>query len=177
MCLDEMTGVQVPKGAIFHQGSRLRRRVVFSEPVRRQVEEAAGAVRATLASRQVPAPANDPRCGDCSLLESCLPAVVGENGAFAVARGEAVPGGRLVRAFGVRELAAALLPRARFALPSPTPQVGAPSPKGRGGNLAKLGNTAPCGPCGRGWRANTTGYHSSKIPLPVGEGVRRLTDG
>ena len=78
MCLDEMTGVQVPKGAIFHQGSRLRRKVVFSEPVRRQVEEAAGAVRATLASRQVPAPVNDPRCGDCSLLESCLPSVVGE---------------------------------------------------------------------------------------------------
>ena len=73
MCLDEMTGVQVPKGAIFHQGSRLRRRVVFSEPVRRQVEEAAGAVRATLASRQVPAPANDPRCGDCS-LPGILPA-------------------------------------------------------------------------------------------------------
>ena len=78
MCLEEMTGEHVPKGAIFHQGSHRRREVAFSEVLRRQVEEAVRAARATLASGQVPAPVNDARCDDCSLLESCLPSVVGE---------------------------------------------------------------------------------------------------
>ncbi len=78
ICLEEMTGEQVPKGAIFHQGSRRRREVFFSEALRRQVEEAVSAVRAMLASGQVPAPVNDERCDDGSLLESCLPSVVGE---------------------------------------------------------------------------------------------------
>ncbi len=78
LCLEEMTGERVPKGAIFHQGSRRRREVIFHEALRQQVEEAARAVRVMLASGQLPAPVNDARCDDCSLKESCLPSVVGE---------------------------------------------------------------------------------------------------
>ncbi len=78
LCLEEMTGEPAPKGAIFHQGSRRRREVMFSEALRQQVEEAVRAVRAMLASGEVPPPVNDARCDDCSLKESCLPSVVGE---------------------------------------------------------------------------------------------------
>ncbi len=78
LCLEEMTGEQVPKGAIFHQGSRRRREVVFNEALRQQVEEAVRAVRRMLALRQLPPPVNDARCDDCSLKDSCLPSVVGE---------------------------------------------------------------------------------------------------
>ena len=78
MCLEEMTGKQVAKGAIFHQGSRRRREVTFIKPLRQQVEEAVRAVRAMLASRQLPPPVNDARCDDCSLKDACMPSVVGE---------------------------------------------------------------------------------------------------
>lgn len=78
LCLEELTGQHVPNGAIFHQGSRRRREVIFHAALRRQVEETVHAVRAVLASGDVPPPVNDTRCNDCSLRESCLPAVVGE---------------------------------------------------------------------------------------------------
>jgi len=73
MCLEEMTGKQVAKGAIFHQGSRRRREVPFIKPLRQQVEEAVRAVRAMLASCQLPPPVNDARCDDCSLKDACMP--------------------------------------------------------------------------------------------------------
>jgi CRISPR-associated exonuclease Cas4 len=78
LCLEEMTGEQVPKGAIFYQGSRRRREVIFQEALRQQVEEGVQAVRALLVSSRLPLPVNDARCEDCSLKESCLPSVVAE---------------------------------------------------------------------------------------------------
>jgi len=77
LCLEEMTGQAVPKGAIFHQGSRRRREVVFTPDLRRQVEEVVAEVRQILASHDLPPPVNDARCDLCSLKNSCLPAVVG----------------------------------------------------------------------------------------------------
>jgi len=78
LCLEEMTGEQVPKGAIFHQGSHRRREVIFQEALRQEVEEAIWAVRALMVSGRLPLPVNDARCDDCSLKESCLPSVVAE---------------------------------------------------------------------------------------------------
>ena len=77
LCLEEMTGTPVPRGAIYHHGSRRRREVVFDDPLRRRVEEAVAAVRELLSLSQLPPPPNDARCRKCSLLESCLPTVVG----------------------------------------------------------------------------------------------------
>ena len=78
ICLEEMLGVPVEKGALFWHGSRERREVVFSEAMRLRVEEAAAAVHGLLANNHVPPPVNDKRCTDCSLKESCLPHVTGE---------------------------------------------------------------------------------------------------
>jgi CRISPR-associated exonuclease Cas4 len=78
LCLEEMLGVPVKKGALFWHGSRERREVVFSDSIRLQVEEASAAVHDMLARHYVPPPVNDKRCSDCSLKESCLPHVVGE---------------------------------------------------------------------------------------------------
>jgi CRISPR-associated exonuclease Cas4 len=78
LCLEEMIGQEVPKGAIFHQASRRRREVIFDESLRRQVEEAVVAVRGLLASTQLPAAVNDARCPECSLIESCMPSVVAQ---------------------------------------------------------------------------------------------------
>lgn len=78
MCLEEMTGKSVPRGAIYHHGSRRRREVIFDEALRSHVEEAATAIRVMLSEHVLPPPVNDSRCDHCSLRESCMPSVIGE---------------------------------------------------------------------------------------------------
>ncbi|MDP2830207.1 MAG: CRISPR-associated protein Cas4 [Sulfuricellaceae bacterium] len=73
LCLEEMTGKPVPKGAIYHHSSHRRREVNITETLRRQVEETAAAVRALLESGTLPAPLNDARCRECSLKDICQP--------------------------------------------------------------------------------------------------------
>lgn len=76
LCLEEMTGVPVPKGAIYYCSSRVRREVIFDTLLRETVAQVAEAVRIQLNSSVVPAPVNDQRCEKCSLIESCLPNVI-----------------------------------------------------------------------------------------------------
>lgn len=76
ICLEEMLGVIVEKGAIFWHASRERKEIVFTEDMRKKVEEVAAAVHRMIAERIVPPPVNDKRCKDCSLKESCLPVAV-----------------------------------------------------------------------------------------------------
>lgn len=73
MCLEEMTGKPVPRGAIYHHSSRRRREVTITPELRRQVGETAAAIRAMLASDVTPTPVNDARCKECSLKEICQP--------------------------------------------------------------------------------------------------------
>lgn len=80
MCLEEMTGQAVPRGAIFHHKSRRRREVLFTPNLRTQVEETVAAIRALLASKRLPPPVNDRRCEKCSLKEACMPQVLEEPG-------------------------------------------------------------------------------------------------
>ncbi len=76
MCLEEMLGVPVPRGAIYYHTSRSRREVEFDAELRWLVESTATAVRDMLRSSALPAPNFDARCRHCSLLDSCLPEVV-----------------------------------------------------------------------------------------------------
>ena len=78
VCLEEMIGYVVPRGAIFHHKSRRRREVIFTSALRTQVEEAVAAIRALLADKKLPPPVNDQRCEKCSLKEACMPQVVEE---------------------------------------------------------------------------------------------------
>lgn len=73
ICLEEMTGKSIPRGAIYHHTSRRRREVVITDALRHQVEEITVAVRALLASGRLPPPANDARCKECSLKDICQP--------------------------------------------------------------------------------------------------------
>lgn len=75
MCLEDMMGQAVPRGAIFHHKSRRRREVFFTPTLRRQVEEAVTAIRSLLAEKKLPPPVNDRRCEKCSLKEACMPQV------------------------------------------------------------------------------------------------------
>ncbi|APD10409.1 MULTISPECIES: CRISPR-associated protein Cas4 [Thermus] len=73
LCLEEMLGVEVPKGALFYRTSRKRREVVFTPELRALVAEVTEQVRTLLHSGHLPPPVKDARCRDCSLVEVCLP--------------------------------------------------------------------------------------------------------
>lgn len=73
LCLAEMTGVPVRRGAIFHRASRRRREVEITDETIRQVEETVSRIRDMLASALLPPPVNDKRCRECSLAPVCLP--------------------------------------------------------------------------------------------------------
>jgi CRISPR-associated exonuclease Cas4 len=75
LCLEEMFGVPVPRGVIYHHTSRRRREVAIEPALRSAVEEATRLVRAMIRSGRLPEAVNDSRCDKCSLRESCLPSV------------------------------------------------------------------------------------------------------
>lgn len=76
MCLEEMLGIAVPRGAIYHISSRRRQEVGLDAPLRDRVEEAAREIRDMIRRRFLPAPANDGRCKNCSLIDACVPDVI-----------------------------------------------------------------------------------------------------
>jgi len=80
LCLEEMTGQGVPRGAVYYHGSRRRREVAFDAGLRQEVEATVSAVRSMLRNDTLPAPVNDERCRYCSLIDVCLPGVVGDRG-------------------------------------------------------------------------------------------------
>ena len=76
LCLEEMMGCEVPRGAVYYCSSRVRREIVFDRQLRETVTRIAQAVRTMLNSLEMPPAVNDQRCERCSLIESCLPAVL-----------------------------------------------------------------------------------------------------
>lgn len=73
MCLEEMFGKPVVKGAIYHHTSRRRREVAITPELRRLVEDTVAAIRTMLALGKLPLPLNDARCKECSLNDICQP--------------------------------------------------------------------------------------------------------
>lgn len=78
LCLEEMLGVAVPAGAIYHLKSRRRREIDFTPALRAKTEEAARRLHELVASGRTPAPVLKPRCKGCSLRELCLPELLGQ---------------------------------------------------------------------------------------------------
>lgn len=76
LCLEEMFGRSVTKGAIYHASSHRRREVLINDALRRMVADTAEAIRAMLASGHLPPPVNDPRCRECSLQDVCVPELI-----------------------------------------------------------------------------------------------------
>ncbi len=79
LCLEEMTGQAVPRGAIYQHRSRGRREVEFDNQLRTRVEETVAAIRDMLRRQRLPGAPNDNRCPNCSLYGSCLPSVVADS--------------------------------------------------------------------------------------------------
>jgi CRISPR-associated exonuclease Cas4 len=78
VCLEEMLSRPVPEGRIYLHASNTTLEVDTQNPdLRERVLATATAIRnARQYQHQMPDPANDRRCGSCSLDEACLPAVV-----------------------------------------------------------------------------------------------------
>jgi CRISPR-associated exonuclease Cas4 len=83
LCLEEMFGVRVERGAVFHAASKRRREVEFTAELRKMTEEAIGELHRLAASGSVPAAVFKPACEECSLYEICLPQVTGASGGVA----------------------------------------------------------------------------------------------
>jgi CRISPR-associated exonuclease Cas4 len=77
MCLEEMLGLDVPRGALFYGKTRRRLDVVFDVDLRRKTEETARRLHALIESGVTPPPMYTAACESCSFLESCLPAAMG----------------------------------------------------------------------------------------------------
>jgi CRISPR-associated exonuclease Cas4 len=88
MCLEDMLGRPVPKGAIFHATSHRRREVDITPELKRVVVETADAIRAMLASGKLPPPVNDVRCKECSLKDVCQPEALAERARLKRLHGE-----------------------------------------------------------------------------------------
>lgn len=78
LCLEEMLGQPVPRGAIYYHSTRRRQEVVFDDALRTQTRQVIEAIRQQLTEQLLPTAPNDARCRNCSLWNICLPSVIGE---------------------------------------------------------------------------------------------------
>ena len=83
LCLEEMLGRRIERGAIFHAASKRRREVEFTPELRHRTEAAITELHALLDPRssilnpRLPAAVFKPACEECSLFEICLPRAAG----------------------------------------------------------------------------------------------------
>lgn len=78
ICLEEMTGRPVPKGALYYGETRRRVAVPFDPELRQLTEQAVAALRAVFRSGTTPpASYSAARCRNCSLIELCRPKLLG----------------------------------------------------------------------------------------------------
>jgi CRISPR-associated exonuclease Cas4 len=78
MCLEEMLGVTVPRGAIYHASSRRRREVEIGPALRQAVEDTILSIRQMIDCGTLPPPVNDERCRACSLIDACQPGALAD---------------------------------------------------------------------------------------------------
>ena len=74
MCLEEMTGVPVPEGALFYAADHRRTIVVFDEQLRSLTESLTKELHDLFSRAGIPAAVWSDKCRNCSLKELCMPA-------------------------------------------------------------------------------------------------------
>lgn len=82
ICLEEMLGVPVPAGAVFHVRSKRRRDVPFTPHLRDQTRRAAERLHNLLWQRTAPPAVLHPKCKQCSLHAVCLPELLAAPAAY-----------------------------------------------------------------------------------------------
>lgn len=79
LCLEEMFGANVPRGAIFHVDSKRRREVEFTPEMRSRTEATAAQLHELLNTGRIPPAVFKPACEECSLFATCLPKATGSD--------------------------------------------------------------------------------------------------
>ncbi len=77
LCLEEMLGVAIGEGSIFYGQPRRRHDVAFGPELRTQTEDAARRLRELVRSGETPRASYEKKCENCSLLDLCMPEIVG----------------------------------------------------------------------------------------------------
>jgi len=75
LCLEEMFGIEVKEGMIFHAKSNKRTVVNFDAALRENTKNAVIQLHSLLESNQIPKAELKPQCEGCSLHEICLPEI------------------------------------------------------------------------------------------------------
>jgi CRISPR-associated exonuclease Cas4 len=78
LCLEEMLGAPIQRGAVFHAESKRRREVMFTPELRSLTEQAVGELHRLMEAEQAPPAQFKPACEECSLFEICLPRVTSQ---------------------------------------------------------------------------------------------------
>ncbi len=73
MCLEEMYDTQIQEGAIFYISAHKRKKVVFTEALRRKVSEIVHELDSIRRSFAIPVAESGPKCVRCSLKPLCMP--------------------------------------------------------------------------------------------------------
>lgn len=73
LCLEEMLGCSVPRGAIFYGEPRRRIDVEFSQALRSRTEALTAEMHRLYDAKQTPVAQPGPHCRSCSLVDICLP--------------------------------------------------------------------------------------------------------
>jgi len=75
LCLEEMFGIVVDSGAVFHATRKRRREVEFTAELRHLTENAIAELHRLIEQAHVPSAVFKPACEECSLFDICLPKV------------------------------------------------------------------------------------------------------
>jgi CRISPR-associated exonuclease Cas4 len=82
LCLEEMLGTSIERGAIFYGNPRRRLEIDFNPELRARTEELAAIMHRLYRNLETPAAVPGPYCRSCSLVDVCLPlATAQEHGA------------------------------------------------------------------------------------------------
>lgn len=73
LCLEEMFGIPVPSGSIYHAQSERRTEVEIDDTLRQRTLAAISNLTSLIAEAKIPSAELKPQCEGCSLHEICLP--------------------------------------------------------------------------------------------------------
>jgi len=73
LCLEEMQGISIKKGALFYGRTCHRLNVIFNRELRQKTDDASSRLHKLIFSRLIPKPQYEKKCLRCSLFEICLP--------------------------------------------------------------------------------------------------------
>jgi CRISPR-associated exonuclease Cas4 len=78
ICLEEMLGIPVGKGALFYGKTRRRLDVIFDVSLRDFTRKTSDAFHEMMASGVTPAPRYEKKCDTCSFFTVCMPKTIGK---------------------------------------------------------------------------------------------------